>query len=320
MATELISLFRQAKDTTRGELAVQLQVLEGEETDYRIKRGLAHLLSSALSTFEMMSPLDPAILRQRAFALSAQGVPSPQASERTLSTLAAALSHELERDISPAHIRAGLYADLPEHHLLTSFAEPTPEALIHRYNLSQAQGVLYRASHVTITAHRNDPGEYKLLFRYMKLFGLMAYIEGDADHGFTLTFRTGRDDDYITVTGILSHREGHSEETTMSLPVDMSGSKNAVQAVGSSTSYGKRYTTQALLNLTSRGEDDDGAAHGAITAEQKDEIIELIRKTNADTVKFIEHLGVGSIDEIPASQFQRAIKALEERARKRSAQ
>jgi predicted nuclease of restriction endonuclease-like RecB superfamily len=40
---------------------------------------------------------------------------------------------------------------------------------------------------VTITAHRNDPGEYKLLFRYLKLFGLMTYIEGDADHGFTLT-------------------------------------------------------------------------------------------------------------------------------------
>lgn len=30
-------------------------------------------------------------------------------------------------------------------------------------------------------------GEYKLLFRYLKLFRLMTYIEGDADHGFTLT-------------------------------------------------------------------------------------------------------------------------------------
>jgi predicted nuclease of restriction endonuclease-like RecB superfamily len=49
------------------------------------------------------------------------------------------------------------------------------------------QGVFYRASHVTLNAHRNDPGEYKLLFRYMKLFNLMTYIEGDADHGFTLT-------------------------------------------------------------------------------------------------------------------------------------
>ena len=84
-------------------------------------------------------------------------------------------------------MRAWLYADLPEAHVLTSFEAPTPEGLLERYNLAQAQGVLYRASHVVITAHRNDPGEYKLLFRYLKLFGLMAYIEGDADHGFTLT-------------------------------------------------------------------------------------------------------------------------------------
>ena len=101
--------------------------------------------------------------------------------------MAETLGSELEQDVSPEQIRAWLYADLPEQQLLTSFDEPTPEALIERYNLSQAQGVLYRASHVVITAHRNDPGEYKLLFRYVKLFGLMAYIEGDADHGFTLT-------------------------------------------------------------------------------------------------------------------------------------
>jgi predicted nuclease of restriction endonuclease-like RecB superfamily len=43
------------------------------------------------------------------------------------------------------------------------------------------------ASQVVLTAHRNDPDEYKVLFLYLKLFGLMAYIEGDADHGFTLT-------------------------------------------------------------------------------------------------------------------------------------
>jgi hypothetical protein len=49
------------------------------------------------------------------------------------------------------------------------------------------QGIFYRASEIRLNAHRNDPGEYKLLFRYLKLFGLMAYIEGDADHGFTLT-------------------------------------------------------------------------------------------------------------------------------------
>lgn len=82
-------------------------------------------------------------------------------------------------------------------------------------------------------------------------------------HGFGISFRTGRTpDSKITVTCILTHEAGHSEETTMELPIDSSGSKNAVQAVGSSTSYGKRYTATAILNLRSRGEDDDGKSGG----------------------------------------------------------
>jgi uncharacterized protein len=187
LAAELIDIFRLACGKPRSELNAELQVLEGDYTDYRVKRGLAFLLSSAYSTFEMVSPLDPTMLRQRAFALAVQRTPSPAASQATLTELATALSQELEREVTAEHVRAGLYADLPEQQLLTSFAAPTPEALVHRYNLAQAQGVLYRASSVVITAHRNDPGEYKLLFRYLKLFGLMTYIEGDADHGFTLT-------------------------------------------------------------------------------------------------------------------------------------
>jgi hypothetical protein len=86
-------------------------------------------------------------------------------------------------------------------------------------------------------------------------------------HGFALSFRTGREGDKITVTAVLSHRDGHSEETTMLLPIDGSGNKNAVQAVGSSTSYGKRYSACALLNIASRGEDDDGKTGGGKAVE-----------------------------------------------------
>jgi len=187
IATELVTLFQAAKGRTQGELNRQLQELEGERTDYRIKRGLAHLLYSAYSTLEVVSPLEPKMLRQRIFALSAQEVPSPPATRRTLYQLAGQLSQELAREVIPEQIKAGLYADLPENQILIEFESPTPEALLHRYNLSQVQGAFYRASQVTLNAHRNDPGEYKLLFRYLKLFGLMTYIEGDADHGFTLT-------------------------------------------------------------------------------------------------------------------------------------
>lgn len=76
-------------------------------------------------------------------------------------------------------------------------------------------------------------------------------------YGFALTFRTQTDEKTITVTGVLTHKGGHREETTITLPSDPSGNKNAVQAVASSVSYGKRYTAGALLNLTSHGEDDD---------------------------------------------------------------
>ncbi|MBD1862887.1 MULTISPECIES: DUF790 family protein [Trichocoleus] len=187
IASELISLFRDVVGQTQGKLNRQLQELEGDTPDYRMKRGLAHLLKSAMCTFEIISPLEPQQLRERVFAFAANTLPSPQATPQTLNRLADSLSKELEREVFPDQIRAGLYADLAENRILTQFEEPTPEALLHRYNLSQVQGVFYKASHIILNVHRNDPGEYKLLFRYLKLFQLMTYIEGDADHGFTIT-------------------------------------------------------------------------------------------------------------------------------------
>lgn len=77
-----------------------------------------------------------------------------------------------------------------------------------------------------------------------------------AKHGFSLSFRTDTTAG-VSVTGVLTHRAGHKESTSILLPADASGSKNSVQAVASSVSYGKRYTAGALLNLTSCGEDDD---------------------------------------------------------------
>lgn len=84
------------------------------------------------------------------------------------------------------------------------------------------------------------------------------------EHGFGISFRFRQDNNMIRVIGILSHCEGHSEETEMLLPADGSGNKNAVHAIGSSTSYGKRYVLCALLNISTRGEDDDGKAAGSV--------------------------------------------------------
>lgn len=187
IATDSISCFAENVGKTQGELDKQLLELEGDSPDYRLKRGFAHLLKSNFSTFEIVSPLEPQELRQRVFTLAAQSIPNPLASQRVLNNLAEQLTQELNKEVSSQQIRTGLYADLQENRILTQFDSPAPEDIIHRYNISQVQGVFYRASQITINAHRNVPGQYKLLFRYLKLFQLMAYIEGDADHGFTIT-------------------------------------------------------------------------------------------------------------------------------------
>ncbi|MCT7966402.1 DUF790 family protein [Laspinema sp. D1] len=187
IASQLITCFQEAVGCPQSELDRQLHDIEGDGTDYRIKRGLAHILKGSLSTFEVISPLEPIELRQRVFTAAAETVPSKEGTQLTLEKLATQLSQELEREVLPLHIQLGLYADLNENKILTEFDAPPPELLLHRYNVSQVQGVFYRATHLLINAHRNDPGEYKLLFKYLKLFQLMAYIEGDADCGFTIT-------------------------------------------------------------------------------------------------------------------------------------
>ncbi|MGB3614674.1 MAG: DUF790 family protein [Elainellaceae cyanobacterium] len=187
IAQDLIACFEAHRDKSQGDLTAQLQEMEGEETDYRLKRGFVHLLRGRFSTFEVVSPLDPILLRQQVFAHAAQAVPLPASTPPPLERIADQLTQELGDEVRPDQVQKGLYADLNENRILTEFESPTPEALVHLYNLSQVQGIFYKASQLVITAHRNDPGEYKLLFRYLKLFGLMAYIEGDADHGFTIT-------------------------------------------------------------------------------------------------------------------------------------
>lgn len=83
-------------------------------------------------------------------------------------------------------------------------------------------------------------------------------------HGLSLNFKIGHEEGRVTVTPILSGHGYTEEGGAVVLPADGSGSKNNVQAVGSSIKYGQRYAAMAMLNIVSRGlaEDDDGNAGG----------------------------------------------------------
>lgn len=83
--------------------------------------------------------------------------------------------------------------------------------------------------------------------------------------GFALRHRTEFPEDrpgIIRVVGILSGH-GHSEESTFEAPLDKSQYRSDVQSQGSTISYGKRYTTCDLLNIITRGLDNDGQEKAA---------------------------------------------------------
>lgn len=85
--------------------------------------------------------------------------------------------------------------------------------------------------------------------------------------GFSLSFRTEWPDaKTVKVIGILTHRDGHARESEFMSAADASGSKNAIQGLGSAVTYGRRYVTKDLLNITTREYEDDGRATSKIGA------------------------------------------------------
>lgn len=141
------------------------------------------------------------------------------------------------------------------------------------------------------------------------------------DFGFDVTFKNGLSQDgKVRVTTILKHVGGHSEETYFDLPHDSSGSKNAVQAVGSSTSYAKRYGMLSILNIRVAGEDDDAntaIGEPPISVKQYDELQRLIISTQSVVERFEKYL-IGAqrlkdgerLEDLPAKHFQEAKDAL----------
>ena len=182
LVTALVGVFESHLNDKRFQLEEDFKALEVGRSDYRVVRGLAHLLGNDNAEFETGGSVEPGVVREKVFEL-AQGAPHSRGrAGQILAEAARALNVD-----SPEEALDLLYADLSDQQRLVSFDPPEPESLLQRFDLAQAQGMLYRAYSLTITAHRNEPARYKQLLKYTKLFGLMVTVEGDADIGFTLT-------------------------------------------------------------------------------------------------------------------------------------
>lgn len=134
-----------------------------------------------------------------------------------------------------------------------------------------------------------------------------------ATHGLSYRFRTASPaDGPVTVTCILSHRLGYSEENSLSAPRDTSGSKNSIQAIGSTVTYLQRYTLKAALGLAVENDDDGTAAGGdeAISADQLQEIRDKLEASGSDVERFCKYMKVEALPDIRKSDFPKALAAI----------
>jgi hypothetical protein len=127
-------------------------------------------------------------------------------------------------------------------------------------------------------------------------------------HGISYRFRTTQNDNRITVTCVLVGH-GHHEENSLSGPADKTGSKNEIQAIGSTLTYLQRYTLVQALGLAA-AEDDDGGAGETINDEQFNTLNQLIGTTHASYADFCKLLKVDDLANLPARQFDSAVALL----------
>ena len=123
----------------------------------------------------------------------------------------------------------------------------------------------------------------------------------------------------ISVTCRITHILGHSQETTLTAPADTSGSKNAIQAIGSTISYLQRYSLLTVLGLAAHDMDDDGATvpDNPIDEKQIATLREYIIQYKVDEEKFLKYLKVESFEAIMQSQYTKAVSALKTKGAKK---
>lgn len=133
-------------------------------------------------------------------------------------------------------------------------------------------------------------------------------------HGLSYRFRTTSPaNEPVTVTCIVSHRLGYSEENSLSAGRDESGNKNSIQAIGSTLTYLQRMTLKAALGLAASSDDDGASAGNAMTIseEQLKKLQTLASEVGGDVAKLCGHFKIDSLPDLPIARFAEAVGIME---------
>jgi hypothetical protein len=94
-------------------------------------------------------------------------------------------------------------------------------------------------------------------YRFEDLAEITEALAGPmSDVGLSFRWYTENVQGGVKVTCRITHRAGHFEETSLVGPLDASGNKNPIQAIGSAVSYLQRYTLKAAVGVAASHDDD----------------------------------------------------------------
>jgi hypothetical protein len=137
-----------------------------------------------------------------------------------------------------------------------------------------------------------------------------------AEHGFAFSFDSKPVGAEIEFSCTMSHRDGHAEVKTITLPKDTGAGRSSVQAVGSTTSYARRYLLSMHLHIITRDEDDDGnGGKGPVSADQAAELRRLLAEAKGSEARFLNWAAAATFEEIPAANYDRCLKFIDEKRR-----
>lgn len=175
----------------------------------------------------------------------------------------------------------------------------------------------------------------KVTYRYADLHAIATALRKHTGAlGLSWRWSTESSDRGEKVTCHASHRDGHSESATWAAPIEGGNPLTSdCQKAKIATTFAQRVTLIQVFGLTDTEDDIDGTMpvgevrddggdqfgatqDGRITEHQVANLAAIISEApvpDAEAKKFLAHMGVARLAEIPAARFEYASKLLEKR-------
>ena len=129
----------------------------------------------------------------------------------------------------------------------------------------------------------------RVKYSYAPIEAIIDHVKaGLRDNGFSYTLKTEQTDKMITVTCEAHHGGGHTEKTSLSVPMQGNEKMNVIQQIGAAITYAKRYAFCNAFGIMTGDEDTDAVDDTSGEQDKKgdrDKDGKWLAKGAVDTIK-----------------------------------